>query len=135
MSVYFNQIERKRKGRVAFQPRAVMVDSEPETLNQFRQENKRKYWFNHDNFVIGTSGCGNNWAKGYYTEGAKIVNDVLDSIRRESEKCHNLQAFDLIHSLGGATGSGLGSLVTSKLTDLYKNKNNKTVLMYFQAQK
>lgn len=26
-----------------------------------------------DNFVMGASGCSNNWAKGRFTEGTRIV--------------------------------------------------------------
>ena len=33
--------------------------------------------FRPDNFVFGQSGAGNNWAKGYYTEGAELVDSVL----------------------------------------------------------
>ena len=29
--------------------------------------------FRPDNFVFGQSGAGNNWAKGHYTEGKKIL--------------------------------------------------------------
>merc|ERR1712114_54930 len=33
------------------------------------------------NFVFGQSGAGNNWAKGHYTEGAGLVDSVLDVVR------------------------------------------------------
>lgn len=54
----------------------------------------------------GQSGAGNNWAKGHYTEGAELVDDVMDCVRSETEKCDCLQGFQLCHSLGGGTGSG-----------------------------
>ena len=38
--------------------------------------------FRPDNFVFGQSGAGNNWAKGHYTEGAELVDQVLDVVRR-----------------------------------------------------
>ena len=41
--------------------------------------------FRPDNFVFGQSGAGNNWAKGHYTEGAELVDQVLDVVRREAE--------------------------------------------------
>lgn len=37
--------------------------------------------FRPDNFVFGQSGAGNNWAKGHYTEGAELVDSVLDVVR------------------------------------------------------
>ena len=39
-------------------------------------------FFNPDNFFSGDNGAGNNWAKGNYTEGAEIVDSVLDEIRK-----------------------------------------------------
>lgn len=56
--------------------------------------------FRPDNFVFGQSGAGNNWAKGHYTEGAELVDSVLDVVRREAESCDCLQGFQLTHSLG-----------------------------------
>ena len=36
-------------------------------------------------------GLGNNWAKGHYTEGAELVDSVLDVVRKEAEGCDCLQ--------------------------------------------
>lgn len=47
--------------------------------------------FRPDNFVFGQSGAGNNWAKGHYTEGAELVDAVLDVVRKECENCDCLQ--------------------------------------------
>jgi hypothetical protein len=47
--------------------------------------------FRPDNFVFGQSGAGNNWAKGHYTEGAELVDSVLDVVRKEAENCDCLQ--------------------------------------------
>lgn len=62
--------------------------------------------FRPDNFVFGVffpsflvillvfqgqSGAGNNWAKGHYTEGAELVDNVLDVVRKEAESCDCLQ--------------------------------------------
>lgn len=44
-----------------------------------------------DNYIYGQSGAGNNWAKGHYTEGAELVDSVLDVVRREAETCDCLQ--------------------------------------------
>ncbi|KAJ8286473.1 hypothetical protein GJAV_G00039620 [Gymnothorax javanicus] len=53
------------------------------------------------NEATGQSGAGNNWAKGHYTEGAELVDSVLDVVRKEAESCDCLQGFQLTHSLGG----------------------------------
>ena len=47
--------------------------------------------FRPDNFIFGQSGAGNNWAKGHYTEGAELVDAVLDVVRKEAESCDCLQ--------------------------------------------
>jgi tubulin beta len=38
---------------------------------------------------------GNNWAKGHYTEGAELVDDVLECVRKEAEGCDALQGFQV----------------------------------------
>ncbi|KAG9148566.1 hypothetical protein Leryth_018285 [Lithospermum erythrorhizon] len=58
--------------------------------------------FRPDNFVFGQNGAGNNWAKGHYTEGAELIDSVLDVVRKEAENCDCLQGFQICHSLGGA---------------------------------
>ena len=70
----------------------------------------------------GQSGAGNNWAKGHYTEGAELVDSVLDVVRKEAEGCDCLQGFQLTHSLGGGTGSGLGTLLISKIREEYPDR-------------
>merc|ERR1719299_264701 len=55
--------------------------------------------FRPDNFVFGQTGAGNNWAKGHYTEGAELIDSVLDVVRKESESCDCLQGFQVTHSM------------------------------------
>ena len=71
--------------------------------------------FRPDNYIFGQSGAGNNWAKGYYTEGAELVESVMDIVRKEAETCDSLQGFQVVQSLGGGTGSGFGCLAISKV--------------------
>lgn len=73
-------------------------------------------------FSVGQSGAGNNWAKGHYTEGAELVDSVLDVVRKEAESCDCLQGFQLTHSLGGGTGSGMGTLMISKIREEYPDR-------------
>ena len=73
-------------------------------------------------FTVGQSGAGNNWAKGHYTEGAELVDSVLDVVRKEAEGCDCLQGFQLTHSLGGGTGSGMGTLLISKIREEYPDR-------------
>jgi hypothetical protein len=41
--------------------------------------------------VFGQTGAGNNWAKGHYTEGAELIDSILDVVRKEAESCDCLQ--------------------------------------------
>jgi tubulin beta len=61
-------------------------------------------------------------AKGHYTEGAELVDSVLDVVRKEGESCDCLQGFQLTHSLGGGTGSGMGTLLISKIREEYPDR-------------
>lgn len=51
-----------------------------------------------------------------------MVESVLDVVRKESESCDSLQGFQLAHSLGGGTGSGMGTLLLSKIREEYPDR-------------
>ena len=94
-------------------PRAILMDLEPGTMDSVRSGPYGQI-FRPDNFVFGQTGAGNNWAKGHYTEGAELIDSVLDVVRKEAESCDCLQGFQVTHSLGGGTGAGMGTLLISK---------------------
>merc|ERR1711948_96460 len=47
---------------------------------------------------------------------------VLDVVRKEAEGCDCLQGFQMCHSLGGGTGSGMGTLLISKVREEYPDR-------------
>eukprot|EP00043_Microstomoeca_roanoka_P008083 m.77974 g.77974 ORF g.77974 m.77974 type:complete len:453 (+) comp14093_c0_seq1:45-1403(+) len=102
-------------------PRALLVDLEPGTIDAARAGPYGQL-FRPDNFIFGQYGAANNWAKGQYTDGAELVDAVLDILRREAEACDCLQGFQLTHSLGGGTGSGMGTLLISKIREEYPDR-------------
>merc|ERR1739845_213424 len=73
---------------------------------------------------------GNNWAKGHYTEGAELIDSVLDVVRKEAEGCDCLQGFQITHSLGGGTGSGMGTLLISKVREEYPDRIMETFSVF-----
>merc|ERR1712098_1037071 len=81
INVYYNEATGGK-----YVPRAVLVDLEPGTMDSVRSGPFGQI-FRPDNFVFGQSGAGNNWAKGHYTEGAELVDSVLDVVRKEAESC------------------------------------------------
>ncbi|KAJ1627911.1 Tubulin/FtsZ, GTPase domain-containing protein, partial [Pavlovales sp. CCMP2436] len=105
INVYYNEATGGR-----YVPRAILTDLEPGTMDSVRSGPFGQI-FRPDNFVFGQSGAGNNWAKGHYTEGAELIDAVLDVVRKEAESCDCLQGFQITHSMGGGTGSGMGTLL------------------------
>ena len=102
-------------------PRAILVDLEPGVIDSIRSSPIGQL-FRPDNMIFGQSGAGNCWAKGFYTEGAEIVDEALDVIRKEAESTDCLQGFQITQSLGGGTGSGLGNLLISKIREEYPDR-------------
>lgn len=111
IGVYFNE-----SAENTFLPRAALIDLEPGVLDNIRASDIGPL-FRPDSFCNSTASAGNNWAKGHYTEGAELIEPSLDIIRREAETCDVLQGFQVTHSLGGGTGSGMGTLLVSKIRE------------------
>ncbi|XP_077687028.1 tubulin beta-3 chain isoform X5 [Eretmochelys imbricata] len=80
ISVYYNEASSHK-----YVPRAILVDLEPGTMDSVRS-GAFGHLFRPDNFIFGQSGAGNNWAKGHYTEGAELVDSVLDVVRKEVDE-------------------------------------------------
>ncbi|XP_051168680.1 tubulin beta chain-like isoform X2 [Leptopilina boulardi] len=116
INVYYNEASDN-----LYVPRSILVDLEPGTMDSVRSGPFGQI-FRPDNFIFGHSGAGNNWAKGHYTEGAELVDSVLDIVRKEAENCDCLQGFQMTHSLGGGTGSGLGTLLISRIRAEYPDR-------------
>ena len=104
-----------------YQPRVIQTDLEPSTKDQIKSS-PINILYKTDNFIMGQTGAGNNWAKGYYTEGAELIDSLLDVVREEVEICDHMQGFEIFHGLAGGTGSGMGTLLISKLREEFPNK-------------
>jgi tubulin beta len=110
-------------------PRAINFDLEMGVLDSIRRSAIGKL-FKPANMIAGQSGAGNNWAKGHYTEGAELIDTVMDHGRREAENCDTLQGFQVTQSLGGGTGSGMGTLLISKVREEYPDRMMLTYSVY-----
>jgi tubulin beta len=112
---YFN--ETKKAG--VFTPRAVVVDLDPSTKTEI--DAHENFPIKAENCIFGETDARCNWAAGYYNDGADpaFLNPILEAVRREAESCRNLSGFQIVHSLGGGTGSGLGTLLLDKLSQSY----------------
>ena len=136
INVYFNEANGGK-----YVPRAVLVDLEPGTMDSIRSAPYGNI-FRPDNFVFGQSGAeiigpkaitqrvwtfmceiklGNVTLSSFFL-GAELVDAVLDVVRKESEGCDCLQGFQLSQSLGGGTGSGMGTLLISKIREEFPDR-------------
>ncbi|KIJ50886.1 hypothetical protein M422DRAFT_65542 [Sphaerobolus stellatus SS14] len=119
IGVYFTEVNDGARSK--YVPRSMQVDLEAGVINKIRS-GPMGALYRPDTMVTADSGAGNNWAKGYYTEGAELIEQILDGVRHQTESCEALQGFQVLHSLGGGTGAGLGSLLLSKLREDYPDR-------------
>lgn len=93
--------------------RTVVVDMEEGVINQLIKS-KLGDLYEIGGFVKDVSGAGNNWAHGHFDYGNRYRGALVERIQKETERCDSLQSFFLIHSIGGGTGSGLGSYIVGR---------------------
>lgn len=102
-------------------PRTIFVDLEPTVIDDIRT-GRCKSLYHPEQLVSGREDAANNYARGHYTIGREIIDNVSSRILKMSENCDGLQGFIVCHSLGGGTGSGFTSLLMEKLTSEYAKK-------------
>lgn len=102
--------------------RSVLVDSEPDVIDEIKSSDYYNL-YNSNLFLCGKENVGSNFARGYHSIGAEMIDKITDKIRTLSENCNNLQGFFINHATGGGTGSGLGSLILEKISTNYNKKS------------
>ncbi|KAI0833676.1 beta-tubulin 2 [Trametes gibbosa] len=120
VGVFFTEVSHSGTAN-KYVPRSVQIDLEDGVCERIRS-GPLGGLFRPDTFVTGNSGAGNNWAKGFYTEGAELMENILELVRKQTEDTDALQGFQVLHSLGGGTGAGLGSLMLSKFREEYPDR-------------
>jgi len=93
-----------------------MVDLEPNVIDSVRNNSTYKKLYHPSNLISGSEDAANNFARGHYTVGKDMIEKVVDRLRKLTEACDSLQGFMIFNSVGGGTGSGLGSLVMERLS-------------------
>lgn len=109
--------------------RALLIDMECGPLTE-TMKGPLGSLFNEAQYIMDVSGAGNNFAHGYYAYGPQYHEKFLDSIAKNLEQCDSLQAFFLTHSLGGGTGSGVGTYVIHLLHDEYPKVTRFSTCVY-----
>lgn len=80
-------------------PHSIFVDLEPTVIDEMRI-GKHKNFYHPENMIFGKEDAANNYARGHYTVGKDILDQVMRQIRRESERYSSLQGFLLFNSFG-----------------------------------
>lgn len=116
---WFTNISRDGK-RLA---RTILVDSEEKVISQICKKEAPTWSYCTKNIICQAGGgCGNNWAYGYNVKGNELCNAILNATRKEVERLDRLEAFLLLSSSAGGTGSGIGCKITDVLRTEYKTK-------------
>ncbi|KAJ2993313.1 Tubulin epsilon chain [Globomyces sp. JEL0801] len=105
---------------VHLKARGLMIDMEENVINQILSS-PLNHLFDHRQIIKSNSGSGNNWAQGYHQYGNEFNDSILNTLQKELEFCDSLQSFILLQSLGGGTGSGLGSYITELIRNEFPN--------------
>ncbi|MBN3326732.1 TBE protein, partial [Atractosteus spatula] len=106
-----------RGGKISsLKARAVLIDMEEGVVNEILQGPLREV-FDSKQLITDVSGSGNNWAVGHKVYGCTYREQIVENLRKAAEHCDCLQCFFVIHSMGGGTGSGLGTFVLNLLED------------------
>ena len=116
MEVFFHRLNDNK-----YTPRAVLIDLEPGVISRI-EEGQMANLYDQSNIIKKIPGAANNWARGYKIEGEKVIAQIMNVIDANVEMCESLQGFVITHSIGGGSGSGLGSLIVKSLRETYPNK-------------
>jgi tubulin delta len=99
---------------------SLAIDMEPKVIEAILNK-KGKQGFNYASELSFTKqeGSGNNWAYGYNHHGPMIEHEIADRFQKLAERMDDLSSVVLLQSMGGGTGSGVGSYILSILKELY----------------
>jgi len=109
-------------GTGQFVPRQIVVDLEPSVVDDVRTGPYAQMF--HPEFLLnGKEDAANNFARGHYTVGKEILDQVNDRMRKLVDNSQNVQGFIINHAVGGGTGSGLGALILERIAVDYRKKS------------
>jgi tubulin epsilon len=109
--------------------RSLVVDMEEGVINQLLKSDIGEL-FDDKQFIKDVSGAGNNWAHGFYEYGSLYSKLIIEKLHKILEECDSPQCFMLMHSIGGGTGSGLGSYIVKTLNEEYSDLYKFTVSVF-----
>jgi len=116
-------------GKGKYVPRAIFLDLEPTVIDEVRTGEYRAL-FHPEQMITGREDAANNYARGFYTVGKEVIENVMERIRKLADQCTGLQGFLIFHSFGGGTGSGFTSLLSERLSVDYGKKSKLQFSVY-----
>lgn len=122
------------RSRSKWMARSVCIDTEPKVIHDCisRAEDMKKWFLNEKHAHYEYGGAGNNWAKGYQLCTGEFRDASMNSIRIELEEADVSPTLLIVHSIGGGTGSGLGTKMSEEIYDEFADvtKLNLAVMPY-----
>ncbi|CCI46703.1 unnamed protein product [Albugo candida] len=140
MSTFFRNVDRSTGRDVctdtgvvqSLKARAILIDMEQGPVSE-TLGGPLGALFDHQQLITDVSGAGNNWAYGYCVYGPQYREMLLSKLHQAVELCDSLQSFFLLHSMGGGTGSGLGTYILELLEDEFPQVNRFTTEAIFPS--
>eukprot|EP01028_Stygiella_incarcerata_P002705 TRINITY_DN1514_c0_g1_i5.p1 TRINITY_DN1514_c0_g1~~TRINITY_DN1514_c0_g1_i5.p1 ORF type:complete len:401 (-),score=81.63 TRINITY_DN1514_c0_g1_i5:1350-2552(-) len=124
-----SEVSLRRAPIKSLRARSVLIDMEEGVLQESLNGPLGEL-FDRSGILWASSGAGNNWAMGHEEYGRIYADPILEMVRHTLEPCDSPQSFFLMHSLGGGTGSGLGTLILRLLEDEFPDIYRFTVSVF-----
>jgi tubulin delta len=102
--------------------RSVWLDTETSAVDHciHRSQQSRSWFLDERCAEFRDLDTGSNWARAYQQFAAEFSTASVDVIRQELERVDVQTTLMMVHSVGGGTGSGLGTRLTEILQDEVK---------------
>ena len=121
---FFYETQSSTENTKTLKARAVLIDMEESVISRISNDKNSgngagSSIYDSECKILDQSGAGNNWAVGHFEYMNQHRSQISEVLRHQAEKCDCLQGIFTIHSMGGGTGSGLGSAVTEFIGENY----------------
>ena len=108
----------EKQGEISIKARSLLIDMEESVIDKIMASELGPI-FDNSMQIKSTDGSGNNWAVGHCEYGPQYEATLLKNVQTLMEACDSPQCFMLFHSIGGGTGSGLGTFALKTLNENY----------------
>ncbi|QRW07880.1 Tubulin C-terminal domain [Ceratobasidium sp. AG-Ba] len=96
-------------------PRSPYIHLVPSVKDEVRTGTYRSL-FHPETLITGKEDVANNYARGHYTVGKELIDNMMGRVRRLADNCSGLQGVFVFHSFGGGTGFDFGALLLECLS-------------------